>query len=210
MPVLLNVPAELALPYLLVMATPGPNLLLVLRASLEPTARAASAAALGIACGASLAAALAILGAGLLSGLGGLEGLARLVFVALLARAGWRSLRRAWSGRRETAPAEARRAGHFRLGLLGAVSNPLTVPFFAGFFLGRVPPGDGVAVAVACLSVFLLAGGWFLMLGRLLALPRWRGLYLRGGARMEAAIGIALLACAASALWPLLRAWEPV
>ncbi|UFN49887.1 LysE family transporter [Roseomonas sp. OT10] len=202
---ILVVPVELALPYLLVMATPGPNLLLILRASLEPSARAAVAAALCIACEASLAAAVAILGGTLLLGLQGVELAGRIVFAALLARAGWRSLRRAGQIRAES-PGPARTAGHFRLGLLSAMSNPLTVPFFAGFFLGRIPPGDAVAATVACGSVFLLAGSWFLLLGRVLSLPCWRALYLRAGHRMETAVGLALLGCVGMALWPLLRA----
>lgn len=188
----------LAPAYALVLAAPGPNLLVVLRASLAGRGSAGSAAC-GIACGAGLAALAAMLLAAwlredLMTGMHVIEVAGRLVFAALMTRMGWRSLRRAI---RRAAPASpdveaTQMRAHFRLGLIAALSNPLTVPFFAGFFLGHPETRDPAIALLACALIMGMAGVWFSAVGLTLARGGWHG---RLGAHRwpEALIGCGLL-----------------
>ncbi|ACL59262.1 LysE family transporter [Methylobacterium nodulans] len=83
---------SLAISYALVLAVPGPNFLVVMRASLLASARDTDLTALGIACGAAPATALAAGCASLLSAgpLGRILGTA--IFAVLMARAGLQML----------------------------------------------------------------------------------------------------------------------
>ncbi|WP_376101010.1 LysE family transporter (plasmid) [Roseomonas sp. CCTCC AB2023176] len=202
-------PLGLLIPsYALVLVTPGPNLLIVLRASLSGSARSVSAAALGIGCGAGLAAigallAASALGSGVTTGMTGIEIGGRLLFAALLARAGWRTLRRV-GARRETVAInpQSELVGHFRVGLLTALSNPLTLPFFAGYFLSHPETQDPRVALSACALVVAMAIGWFGGLGWLLARRAWRDFYGRAGYWPDLTVGGALLVCACLAVWP--------
>lgn len=198
--------SALAPTYALVLATPGPNLLVILRAGLSGAARALPAAAIGIACGAGLAAASAGLAAflltrGLTFDVHAVEIAGRVVFAALLARAGLRMLR--GSGRPAMLSGEAVASGHFRLGLVTALCNPLTVPFLAAFFLSHGEAHEIGAGLAAGGLVMLMAGGWFALVGLLLARARTGFTFARTDRWPRLTIGLALLACAAATIWPL-------
>lgn len=203
----------LAPAYALVLTTPGPNLLVILRASLSGSGRAVAAAALGIGTGAGLAALCAMLAAMLLTReaalLDAMDIIGRVTFAALLARAGWRSIRRA---SQTTEAAEFASHGspmtQFGFGVLAAISNPLTVPFFATFFLGHRETRELEIALAACGMIVLMAAGWFAALGLLLARYNARR-SIGGRARWPGiAIGCALLACACAAVWPLYQQYR--
>lgn len=198
--VLTSLLLPLAVSYALVLAVPGPNLLVVLRAGLGPSTRGALPAAFGIACGATLASVLAASCTALLPSGRVIECLGATVFAVLMARAGLRML--TGEALRAVEPARlapGRRAASFLLGLGAAASNPVTFSFFAGFFLAhaRTP----AALGLACLVVFAMAAAWFSAIGLLVSRPACRRLAAAGGGWVRYGIAAALLACAGLALW---------
>lgn len=110
---------------------------------------------------------------------------------------GWRSLQRAALGPLMASPASGATGAraHFRLGLVAALSNSLTAPFFVGFFLGHPEARDPVGALSICALVMGMAGGWFSVVGLAMARGRWRG-GLGAGRWPESAIGAGLLLCA--------------
>ncbi|MBR0667084.1 LysE family transporter [Roseomonas hellenica] len=194
--------------YALVLSSPGPNLLLIIRASLSGSPGATVAAASGIGIGAGVAASCAVLAASLVSLQGAVldwaEAAGRVVFALLLIRSGWRTLRRVGSVADATsASPEIRHAAQFRLGAVAAMSNPLTVPFFAAFFLAHRETRELPVAIAACSLVALMATGWFIAVGMLLVRSGWR-MRMSSNARWpEAAIGCAFFLCAGAAIWPL-------
>ncbi|AWN47418.1 hypothetical protein DK419_14745 [Methylobacterium terrae] len=190
--------------YAPVLAAPGPNLLVVLRAGVAAPGRGPLVAALGVACGAGLAAALAGLGASLLPAGRLVTGLGTALFALLMLRAAYRLA----SGR--AGPAEdpsrmvpGRDAGTFALGLGAALTNPVSLAFFAGFFLAH--PGRG-AVPLAGAAVFGMAATWFGLVGLVLTRPACRARLAGTGRLARLALALALVACAALAVWRALGA----
>ncbi|WP_053080512.1 LysE family transporter [Methylobacterium variabile] len=185
--------------YAPVLAAPGPNLLVVLRASVAAPGRGTLLAALGVACGAGLAAALAGLGASLVPAGPLVTGLGTVLFAALMLRA---ALRLA-SGRAGLADdparlAPGRDAGSFALGLGAALTNPVSLAFFGGFFLAH--PGRA-AVPVVGAVVFCMAATWFGLVGLVLARPACRARLAGGGRGVRYALAAGLAGCAALAVW---------
>ena len=194
--------------YGLVLASPGPNLLVVLRASLSRCVTTTAAAALGVGLGAGLAAFAALVAAQGLTGgdpgvLWELEFAGRLIFVLLLARAGWRSLRRAGMALSHRPVAQVRPGAGFRLGLFAAMGNPVTLSFFAAFFLGH-PETRPLPVALAACGVTLvMAAVWFTLVGLVVIQASGRDVFMGCRRWAETAVGFGMLAYAGFAAWPL-------
>ncbi|KMO35636.1 hypothetical protein VQ03_21540 [Methylobacterium tarhaniae] len=185
--------------YAPVLATPGPNLLVVLRASVAAPGRGPVVAALGVACGAALAAAVAGLGASLLPAGRLVTGLGTALFALLMLRAAHR-LASGRAGRLDDPArlAPGRDAGTFALGLGAAVTNPVSLAFFAGFFLAH--PGRA-AVPVAGAAVFCMAATWFGLIGLVLARPACRARLAGTGRPARLVLAALLVGCAALAVW---------
>lgn len=184
--------------YAPVLAAPGPNLLVVLRAGVAGTGRGPLVAALGVACGAGLAAAFAGLGASLLPAGRLVTGLGTALFALLMLRAAYRLA----SGRAGLPDdparfAPGRDAGTFALGLGAAVTNPVSLAFFAGFFLAHP---DRAAVPVAGAAVFCMAATWFGLVGLVLARPACRARLAGTGRPARLVLAVLLVACAALAV----------
>jgi threonine/homoserine/homoserine lactone efflux protein len=195
----------LAVPYALVLAAPGPNLLLVLWAGLARTVRASVAAALGIACGATLATIAAAYGASLFVADRPLQIAGALVFAAILARSAVRLLTAAGPGATGDPGPGARRTstragGAFAAGLLVALSNPMTVPFFLGFFVSQPLARTEAGVAMACLTVFTMAGLWFAALGLVFSRTSTGTLSVLCGAGFRRVLAVLMLGFAAASL----------
>lgn len=156
--------SSLALPYALILASPGPNLLVILRVSLASSMPRTLAAALGIACGATLAAAIAFQGSLLFIRADQLEVPFGIVFAAMLA---WSSVRLMQKGRRADVTASGSTAPRlskaFGLGVIASLSNPLTIPFFLSFFVANAASQS--SAAIASLIVFVMAATWFSLVG---------------------------------------------
>lgn len=193
---------HILLPYLFVLATPGPNLFLVLRASMAPAMRPALETASGIALGAGVAAFCAgFVTAGMpQSPLVEIAG--RVIVAVLLLRMGWRTLRAGTRPGMPTAPATQDR--HFITGLMTALCNPMSISFFAGVFIGYIP-GKGPLVWIpASLTVMAEAGLWFLVLAALFRHRRFRRAFLLSEPYLRPVIGCALLIFAGKMIAPLI------
>lgn len=184
---------SLALSYLPVAATPGPNFLIVSRAGLAASRLAALRAAAGVALGAASLAALAASGAHLLPRGHIVSLAAELVFGLLLLHFAIRALLRAWRDAAGEADALLDHR-HFRCGFLAAVSNPFTAAFLA-----TAARGD-LGGAEAGGTVFLVALAWFGLVGCVFCHPWLRTLYARWRGRAEEVLGFVLLAMAVKAL----------
>lgn len=191
----------LALPYALVLAIPGPNILLVLRAGMAGSRWDAVSTALGLACGASAITALVALGAGLLPSIRWVECGGAVVFSALMIRAALRSFRglalMPEDPRRLTVQRD--RAG-FALGFLVSASNPLTIAFFASAFLAHAVLRAPAELATSCIVVFVMAGLWFLSLAAFFSMDGVRKVYDAAGRPLQLAVGTALIVFAGLAL----------
>ncbi|MEH3147638.1 MAG: LysE family transporter [Methylobacterium frigidaeris] len=91
--------------------------------------------------------------------------------------------------------------GSFLLGLVAAASNPVTVSFFAGYFLGHPGSGLGAGPALACATVFVMAAAWFSLVGIACARLSRRAAAVRIGRRVRLALAGALVGTAALTLW---------
>jgi threonine/homoserine/homoserine lactone efflux protein len=189
--------------YAPILAAPGPNLLVVLRASVAAPGRGPVVAALGVACGAGLAAAFAGLGASLLPAGRLVTGFGTTVFVLLMLRAAYRLARgRAGLPDDPTRFAPGHDIGTFALGLGAAVTNPMSLAFFAGFFLAHP---DRAAVPVAGATVFCMAATWFGLVGLVLARPSCRARLAGTGRVARLVLAGLLVACAGWAVWRALQ-----
>ncbi|TGD96597.1 LysE family transporter [Methylobacterium nonmethylotrophicum] len=185
--------------YAPVLATPGPNLLVVVRASVAASGQGPVAAALGVACGAGLAAAIAGLGASLLPASRLVTDLGTALFVLLMLRAACRLVRdRAGLAEDRARIVRGRAAGTFVLGLGAALTNPVSLAFFAGFFLAH-PSREAIPAAGGI--VFCMAATWFGLIGLVLARPACRARLAGGGRLARTTLAAALVACAALAVW---------
>lgn len=193
---------DIVLPYLLVLATPGPNLLLVLRASMAPVARPAIETSLGIAMGAGLAAFCAgFVTIGLPQGQV-VETAARILVALLLFRIGLRTLR---AGNTSVTTAGTEPTGrYFCNAVLTALCNPVSISFFAGIFLGHLPDRGSLAWLPACLTIMVVAASWFLLLSTILRHPRFRRAFQFSEQYLRVVIGSALFVFAGSMIVPLL------
>lgn len=153
---------EFVLSYLLIMALPGANFLVVAQASTNATRRTAFAAALGTGCGATLLALAATSGASIFAADPRLGTLGKLLLAAILVFIGLRALRRACLAAPAASPTKGPGSGgYFCLGLLTAITNPVTSAFFVSASiqagLSTSPLRGGLLVGL----VFVLATGWF-------------------------------------------------
>lgn len=155
---------SLAVPYALVLASPGPNLLVMLRVSLAASMQRTLAAAFGIACGATLAAMIAYQGSLLVVWADQLRGPFAFLLAAILVRSAIRLMRRTRPTRAEfngdTAP---RISKAFGLGIVSSLSNPMTIPFFLSFFVAHQAFHSAAWMAPAV--VFVMAASWFSLVG---------------------------------------------
>jgi amino acid exporter len=191
---------SLVAPYALVLAAPGPNLLVVLRASLVPSLLRPVAAALGIACGATMAAAVAAYSATFVLPMKGLEYLATIAFSAILFRSAFRLLSQKPRGDDPADLIQTRRISSiFALGLFAALSNPMSIPFFVSFFVAN--PAFQTSLPLACLVVFAMASIWFSAIGMVFARAAARNLGGSSGFYFRRILALLMIGCAIAAVW---------
>jgi threonine/homoserine/homoserine lactone efflux protein len=170
---------SLVLPYALMLMTPGPNLLIVLRIAMKPSLHRVMAVAAGIACGATVACFLAAFGASTFEKFDELETVSRILLAGILIHSAFRLIRRhPASSPPEASTPETLAIRLFALGLATALSNPLSVPFFVSFYLAAPSLRTSGGVTVACCLIFSMAFAWYVLAGRLFSLSAIRR---RGG-----------------------------
>ena len=151
---------------------PGPNAIVVLQSSSERSALKPITAAAGIATGATLAAAVAASSAAALPQGAGVRIAGSVIIATILFRAALRLYVFAQSKPAVRKPATPRSCIEpFLMGFAAAALNPLSVPYFAAFFLSHAC--TRMLMVLSCCTVFLMAGLWFASLG--VAACRLRG-----------------------------------
>ncbi|HEV7322040.1 MAG TPA: LysE family transporter [Ensifer sp.] len=155
---------SLVVPYALVLASPGPNLLVMLRVSFAASAKRTLAAAFGIACGATLAATIAYQGSLFLAWADQLQGPFAILLAAILTRSAIRLMRR---GQANGAELKGDGTPHltkaFGLGIAASALNPMSIAFFLSFFVAH--QGFLTSAWIAPVVVFVMAALWFSLVG---------------------------------------------
>lgn len=196
----------LFLPYALVLAAPGPNLLVVMWAGLASPRRVAPIfAALGVAFGASLAAAIAAVGTSLIPAPSGgtLSYVSTPVFAAFLMRMAIGLVNgSAMIGMRPAKGSVTDVRRTFLVGLFTASLNPMTLPFFLGVFLTNPDIRTMHSGTLACATIFAMAAAWFCGLGMLFSTPSLRRLPATiSGRGFRYALAAGLAGYAGLAVW---------
>lgn len=193
------------LAYMLVLATPGPNMLLVGGiAALRGFRRAAPLAA-GLASGVGLLGCAVFLAAGLLPNGGVWSVLSPLASAALLIFLGLRTCAAKAPDGMARPPAAS--GGEVGLGLTTALCNPVSCSFFASQFLG--PLGD-LPPALAALLIAATAGlalCKLLLVAALMARPAIRSVFARRFRLLTRVASALLVGTGIASLKPLLAGW---
>lgn len=187
--------------FALTFLSPGPNLLVVVQASLSGGRAAGVAAGLGVALGDSLYAALGLAGMSALIEVGGtLFAAVKIAGGAYLVWFGWQLARgpgaaaAAWAG--TTSRQSLRR--YFRRGLVTDLANAQTVLFFASIFAVTLHADTPLFARVLAWSGIVLASiAWRLALSTAFSRARVRAAYARAERALERLAGIALMALGA-------------
>ena len=139
---------------------PGPNLLIVARASVDGSRFAAMMTAGGVAAGASLLALLAGSSCAVLFTDASFHFFATVIFAAMLLMGGVKLI----AAGLQTASARPDRPGrdpHFGLGFLTALTNPVSAVFFGSASVHLSYSSNGIQAHAMAITVFLVAACWF-------------------------------------------------
>lgn len=186
----------------LALASPGPNVLVVMRAALGDSRRAGILTALGVASGTALWAGAALFGLGLVFARVPALGVAlRWIGGLYLLWLGWRL----WCGARDKATAFARLgttqaalrqsdARAFGQGLLTNLTNPKALVFFVGIFAALLPPSAPLSVKLGATCIVVAnATLWHVALACLFSARRTRDTYARIKPWVDRLAGTALI-----------------
>lgn len=179
---------------LLGVTSPGPSFLVVSRLAMTHSRRAGFAAALGVALGDFLFAALAMSGLSVillpLHAVSAVIRLAGAVYLIWLGIQAWRG-----AGRPVAFAGDAAPPGGFRTGLAVCFTNPQAITFFVSLFAAAIAPGTPLwmRVAVAAL-VFAVALAWYSFVALAFSAERVRAAYARIKIWTDRAFGALLIA----------------
>jgi threonine efflux protein len=183
--------------WLLAVVSPGPAFLVLSQLAAGRSRAAALGAALGIAVGAMVFAALTLWGLGVLvtqiAWLGTALRIAGAVYLVYLGL----SLFTAAAEKLPEQPASTREGdvlAGFRTGLLTALTNPKAIAFFLSLFAVALPPALTLAGKLALLAGgFTLEISWYVLVALVLSTGRLRALYARARKGIDRLLGAALV-----------------
>jgi threonine efflux protein len=183
--------AEILVVYLAAAATPGPNVLLVMRTAVE-SRRAALAAAGGVVAGAAVLASAATFGLGPVLTAAGSAVVMRVVGGGYLIWFGVRLIRHA------RAPLGLARAGALRRsflrGLLTNLSNPKAALFFGVVLTALLPPGPPTWRSAAAVGLIVVSSaGWHTLVAVAFSTERARAGYVRARVPLNRVAGALLV-----------------
>lgn len=189
--------------YSALLVVPGPSMVVVSAASLAARGREGLTAAFGVAVGTAVLVFATIYAWGKLGEAANLGTIAPLLFAVTMLYLGQRllvqairpcTLRAAGTGRAV--------GGHFLAGLVTALTNPISFAFFSTAAMSLPEASDGMLIAApAC--IFVMALGWFSLVGRITGRIADRGVPPYVGSTVRATAGAVLLIIAT---WTLLDA----
>lgn len=186
--------------YAAMLVTPGPSFAIVSQASLSASRREAALVVIGIACGASLLIMLVLGGAARLPAYESSEQLGRYAGIVLLLIIGFRTLRRSLLCKviKDARLDRPSWSNHFVVGLVTAMSNPISFAFFSSVALASRSIDVFLLERLLPVGVFLMALCWFGFLAIVLSLPAIKSVYGRATRHVDGIIGAALIAIAIS------------
>ena len=164
--------------YAIIAIIPGPNLLIVARASMAGSRYGALITAWGVACGASLLALVAASSSAVFITDTLFRASANAVFAMMLLMVGVKLISNSGTLAR-AAPVTPSRSPHFGVGFLTALSNPISAVFFSSASVHfNVGVGGSRAEAIA-MAVFLVAACWFGLVALAISVASTHSLFAR-------------------------------
>ncbi len=188
---------EIFLVHVAAMASPGPNVLVVIRTAIADSRRAGLFCAAGVATGGAIWAGGAALGLGLvIANLPIAYDALRVLGGLYLVYLGVRTARSVagWEAPPGVQPrASGRRA--WRRGLLTNLSNPKAAVFFTSVFATLLPADSSLALRIAAVAVIVVdALLWHALLAIVLSSPPAQARYLRARRRIDGVAGVVMIA----------------
>lgn len=188
---------EIFLVHVAAMASPGPNVLVVIRTAIAESRRAGLFCAAGVATGGAIWAGGAALGLGLvIANLPIAYDALRVLGGLYLVYLGVRTARSVagWEAPPGVQPrASGRRA--WRRGLLTNLSNPKAAVFFTSVFATLLPADSSLALRIAAVAVIVVdALLWHALLAVVLSSPPAQARYLRARRRIDGVAGVVMIA----------------
>ena len=183
---------SLAAVHLAANVSPGPNLILVTQVAAAQSRAAGLRAAMGLTTGAAIWAMAAVLGLGLLTTIGWLQGVLRLLGGAYLIYLGLRLCVAASppDGARSMPPGRWR---PFRLGVATNLANPMSLVFFGGIFAALLPADSPIWLRLSAVLVIVVdALVWYVLLALAFSAPRAQRVYGRARVWIDRVLGGAL------------------
>ena len=191
--------AGLFVVHALALASPGPNVLIVMRAALGDSRRSGVLTALGVASGAAMWSIAALFGLSLeLVRTPMLAAALRAVGGLYLVHLGWRL----WRGAGDDAfarladvdlPARLGDARAYRQGVLTNLTNPKALVFFVGIFGALLPPAAPLWVKLCAIAIVVVnATAWHVALACFFSTRRARHVYARVKPWVDRIAGAAL------------------
>ncbi|MEO3999044.1 LysE family transporter [Mesorhizobium sp. CAU 1732] len=181
---------------------PGPSMLAVSSAGMRGARRCAGAAAFGVAIGTALLILGVFQARAQLASVPALSIAGELMFAATLLIVGANTIRRAVLPINGIAAARARGTGTacFVLGLLAALTNPISLAFFTSVVLSV--PAEALAQSRVMLpiGVFVMALGWFSLVGLAVSSAMARSISSRITKPVQAGAGVFMVAIAIATL----------
>ncbi len=188
---------EIFLVHVAAMASPGPNVLVVIRTAIAESRRAGLFCAAGVATGGAIWAGGAALGLGLvIANLPIAYDALRVLGGLYLVYLGVRTARSVagWEAPPGVQPrASGRRA--WRRGLLTNLSNPKAAVFFTSVFATLLPADSSLALRIAAVAVIVVdALLWHALLAVVLSSPPAQARYLRARRWIDRVAGVVMIA----------------
>ena len=186
--------------YAALLVVPGPSMIVVSAANIAARGREGMTTALGVAVGTGLLVFATIYACGVLGQAADLGTVAPLLFGITMFYLGLRLVRQALRPcvRPIARPDRATR-GHFLIGMVTALTNPISFVFFSTAAMS-LPDTDDELLLAAPVCIFLMALAWFSLVGRIAGRAAGRALPHRIGATARAGAGAILIVISARTL----------
>lgn len=193
--------SEVVRAYALIAILPGANFIVVSQSGLSASRSAALLSAIGVSAGAALVAAVALAGGGAAIAASGTAWLLNLAFASLMAFLGARLI--TGGAAYPALPAQVQAlsgSSCFRLGLMTACSNPITLAFFVGLAGTAGCRMSGCEPVQSSVAVFVTAFSWFALVAFGFSLSAVRRIYGRVRRSADVFLGLMLFVLAGRAV----------
>lgn len=187
---------EIFLVHVAAMASPGPNVLVVMRTAMAESRRAGLFCAAGVAAGGAIWAGAAAVGLGLvLANVAAAYNVLRVLGGLYLVYLGVRTFRSSESWAQAPAVVPPRGSGRraWRRGLLTNLANPKAAVFFLSVFATLLPAGSSVGLRTAAVAVIVVdALVWHALLAVVFSTAPAQARYLRSRRWIDRVAGVVI------------------